>query len=243
MRLSLLDSLRGITIIEMLVFHILYDLNVVYGANTDWPFFSSVHYWQQQILLGFIFVSGMSFNLMSASKRLTNGIKLLVLGGVITLATTIYMPTESIYYGTLTFLGLALLLSYALEKKHFLTDFSVKAGLLACLLCFFITYKVQSGIIAVAGIEIGRWPNWLYEYNFALLGFPGDTFLSADYVPLLPHIFMYWLGYFAFRYLAKQNPQSLVLGDCRVLKCLGKHSLAIYLLHQPLFLALLSLFR
>lgn len=241
MRLSLLDCLRGFAIVEMMAFHILYDINVVYGVNPDWPFLSSVHFWQQQVLLLFVFVSGMSFNLMSVKKQWLNALKLLTLGLLITLITCNIIPTESIYYGILSFLGFALLISNTLEYKHLLTLTSPIWGMTICSFLFLLTYSVQTGTIKLCGLVVGNWPTCLYDYNLAVLGFAGENFQSADYVPLLPHIFMYWLGYFSYRLIMQRCKAVLSYGNIPVLKCLGKHSLLIYLLHQPLLLAILKL--
>ncbi len=78
------------------------------------------------------------------------------------------------------------------------------------------------------------------------LGLPWKGFISSDYFPLLPNLGYFLLGAFLGRTLYK-NKESLlpnVSTDNPVIRFLllcGKHSLWIYLLHQPVLSAVFSL--
>ena len=70
------------------------------------------------------------------------------------------------------------------------------------------------------------------------LTFPG--FATADYFPLLPHLGFFLLGAFLGRTLYRKQesllPRAPVGNPMIRFACFcGRHSLAIYLLHQPVF--------
>ena len=57
-RLRLVDGLRGLTIVSMVIYHLLYDLYIIYGLDPDWAAHTGVRLWQQSICWVFIFISG-----------------------------------------------------------------------------------------------------------------------------------------------------------------------------------------
>ena len=71
-----------------------------------------------------------------------------------------------------------------------------------------------------------------------ILGFPDENFFSTDYVPILPHIFMYWLGC-GFYSILKERRVQLEYCPSKCLAAIGKHGLIIYLVHQPLLLGVI----
>ena len=78
--------------------------------------------------------------------------------------------------------------------------------------------------------------SWLYP-----LGFPNAAFTSADYFPLLPWFFLFCAGYFLWSLLDKSpRAKELLQPGLRPLSFLGRHSLAIYLIHQPALMAVFS---
>ncbi len=57
-RYCLVDGIRGIAIVNMAVFHFLYDVFIVYGKDPLWYGLPAIHIWQQMICQTFIFISG-----------------------------------------------------------------------------------------------------------------------------------------------------------------------------------------
>lgn len=74
----------------------------------------------------------------------------------------------------------------------------------------------------------------------AFWGFPPRDFYSADYFPLIP-----WWGLFGFAaalgalWLKKGSVPDLLKKDAPFLRTLGRKSLWIYLLHQPVIMGVL----
>lgn len=244
-RLQFIDCLRGFAVVIMIVFHICYDINEISLQNRDWPYYPEIRFWQQCIVLSFILISGLSYRLMSHEKRLKQGLKLLVAGELITLCMHFFMPQEQIIFGIITFLGWAVLLSSLLDRLFckYLKYIPLEMGMVACAIAFVLTYTVQTGILKLGPWVVTSWPDFLYEQNLYFLGFPDDAFFSTDYVPLLPHIFMYWLGCVGYRLIEMHKPQLLNYSFMPFLAILGRNSLVIYLIHQPILLGIILAFN
>lgn len=235
-RLHLLDALRGFAIINVVIYHFLYDYYVVSGLDPYWDAGLAVRVWQRLGCGLFVVIAGMAFHMSSGNLR--RGLQLNLLGLVITAVTYFVMPSQVIYYGILNFFGCALWLTALLAPC--LKRVPARAGMAVCVALYLLTMNVRGGDAAILGVLLWQWPAWLYSSDaFALLGFHSSSFHSADYVPLLPHIFLLWLGWYAYGWLV-QNKLCGILktGNIRVLTLPGRHSLAIYLIHQPLLFAL-----
>ena len=234
-RYHLLDALRGFAIYHVIIFHFLYDVYVVYGLNLDWPYQTWVHLWQRNGCGLFVLVSGMVFAL--GRNTFKRGLQLQILGLFITLATYFFAPSEVIYYGILTFFGSAMWL--ALLLKGFLQCVPAIFGMLASVVCYVLTKDVATGVASFFGRKLFEFPEWLYQNYFAILGFHGNDFYSSDYVPLLPHIFLFWFGMYLFAWLRERNLTHLLTGgNYKIFTWPGTHSLEIYILHQPILMGL-----
>ena len=60
-RLALLDSLRGLTLISMILYHACWDAVYLLGANWPWYGSRAAYIWQQSICWTFIMLSGFRF--------------------------------------------------------------------------------------------------------------------------------------------------------------------------------------
>lgn len=84
-------------------------------------------------------------------------------------------------------------------------------------------------------------PQALYAgYTTAYLGFMPKSFFSTDYFPLLPWLFLFWAGYFLHHLLGRERLAPLRRSVCPPLGWMGRHSLVLYLLHQPVILGVLT---
>ena len=159
-------------------------------------------------------------------------VKLIGTGVLITLFTYFFMPSLVIYYGIIFFLGVAALITAGLHK--ILKGRFAVWGLLISLVLFVVFYSVSSGTLNLFFTQF-QLPESLYSTNWLVfLGFPNEGFYSSDYFGVLPWIFMYFAGYFAYNIL-KDKISKISIFYLRIpfLEFCGRHSYIIYLVHQP----------
>ena len=229
-----LDTLRGMTLVSMMVYHACWDL--VYLFRQDWAWYRSfgAHLWQQSICWTFILLSGYCFHL--GHHRLRRG--LLSLGGGALVSAVSQVAGSPIHWGVLTLLGAAALLTIPLDPL--LRRLPARAGLAGSFCLFFLLREVNQGYLGFEGAALLTLPaDWYQNSLTALLGFPGPDFFSADYFSLLPWLFLFWTGYFLYRLRPEGEGRDLRLP---LVTTLGRHSLVAYLLHQPLIYGVLWMF-
>ena len=217
-----LDAFRGICVLGMVAVHFVYDLTELYGI-IDWKapdWFLFVQNWGGLLFLG---LSGICVTLGSRSVR--RGA--IVLGcGLIVSAVT---------WGMYEFMDF---------HKSIIIYFGVLHCLGICMLLWPLVKKCPAWLLALLGIAItaaGLWADgqtvenqWLFPFGLTARGFE-----SSDYFPLLPNFGYFLLGAALGRViyrekrtlLPKVNEQNAIL---RFLQFCGRHSLWIYLLHQPI---------
>lgn len=238
-RYHLIDSLRGILVIAMIIYHTMFDV-AVFTNNYSLLFDTGAHIFQQCICWGFILLSGMCSAI--GKRHLRRG--LMVLGGaaIVSFVSYTFMPSQGINFGILAFLGSAMLLMVPLDKL--LEKTYAPFGFLLCFVFFLLTKNVPDGNLGFEGLVFVNLPDFLYQnYVTAYLGFPPRGFMSGDYFPLIPWIFLYVAGYFLWKHFGKKEwLQKPLTFRIPVLSFIGRHSLLIYLLHQPVCYALVYLF-
>ena len=220
MRYLLLDTLRGFSLVSMILYHICWDLVHMYGF--DWPWFMKTqgYLWQQSICWLFIFVSGFCQGLKRDERTLSSackrGLVIMVSGLLVTAATLVFAPEAKIIFGVLFFLG----------------------------------FSINEGNLGFETIILCRLPDFLYEHGLlgSFLGLQDKNFSSADYFSFIPWYFLFIKGYFICRNLLQKRETKGLSGlpavftkGIPVLETLGQHSLLVYLLHQPVILLILSL--
>ena len=228
-RLALLDAIRGFVLVNMIAYHLLYDLVALFGVRLDWYWAWPGRLWQQMIVGSFIFISGFSSQLSHKNGR--RGWLLLGCGMLLSLVTWAVMPDQLIRFGVLHFLGIAALL-WAFAGRWINR---IPAGVLFCsgLFFFLMTRGTQNGSCVFGLLQL---PTGLYQSRWLFpLGFPGPGFHSSDYVPLLPWIFLYLAGTAAER-MVRRSPAALQLLTPKIpfLSFWGSRTLIVYLVHQPI---------
>lgn len=236
---GLLDTVRGICIISMVAYHGMYDLVNILGLPFGWYNRWPGYLWQQSICWTFILLSGMCWQL--SRHHLRRGLLLVGCETAITLVILVVMPSQRILYGVLCLLGLSTLLMIPLDKLF--RNLPPWAGLIGALLLFGVTRNVSRGSLGFEGLVFCQLPEFLYTSDlFAVVGFHSPTFWSTDYFPLLPWFFLFCAGYFLWSLLDRsEKAKALLQPGLRPLSFLGRHSLVIYLAHQPVLMGLVTL--
>lgn len=235
-RLGTLDSVRGITLISMILYHFCWDLKFIAGFDMPWYSSYGAFLWQQSICWTFIILSGFC---MGLSKRpLKRGIIISLAGIIITAVTFFVMGDEAVIFGVLTLIGAAMIITALMENV--LSRIPPEIGLAAALILFAVTRYLKDGYIGLFRLRLMDIPVFLYRnYLTAFIGLPQAFFRSSDYFPLIPWIFLFWAGYFLFGIIRKRAllkrgskwPEAFYI-NIPGAAFMGRHSLEIYMLHQ-----------
>lgn len=238
-----LDGIRGLALLNMIAYHAVWDLVYLFGFDLQWYQSESAYIWQQCICHTFIFLSGFCEPL--GKKKLKRGVTVFSLGFLIVLATLIAMPQNRVRFGVLTLIGSCMLLMIPAEKV--LRKCRPVYGLIFSIALFLLTRNINHGYLGFANWNLLPLPdNWYHNFVTTYLGFPMPGFYSTDYFSLLPWIFLYTAGYFTHRLFAHCKLLThLESSKSKTLEWFGRHSLGLYMIHQPLlyflFAAVLAL--
>ena len=245
-RLHLLDTIRGLTLVSMILYHACWDAVYIVGAN--WPWYNSRggYLWQQSICWTFILLSG--FCVPLSKRLLRRGLVVFGAGALVMLVTGIVLPEARVVFGVLTLIGSCMLLMIPVRRA--LGDATDKrgvavAGFVLSFALFALLKDINSGMIGTGMLHriVPAFPLWtvsvpagLYRNLLtAYLGFPPAGFYSTDYFSLLPWSFLYLSGYFLhfiFKHAGILDLEIMKKG-IRPFSFMGRNSLIIYLLHQP----------
>ena len=190
----------------------------------------------------FIVISGISSRLSHNNTR--RGLKLLCVALALTVITVVILPLikidgAEIYFGILHLLSLSMLIFSAIRAGC--DKINPILGMCLCILLYAFTYGVSARYVGFVGIKTFALPDVLYRTNYFMpLGFFNSSFYSADYFPLLPHLFMFLAGTFLGIYAANGKfPAFTYRQRSKALCFLGRHALIIYIAHQPVIYGIL----
>jgi uncharacterized membrane protein len=266
-RLWEIDGTRGVAIIMMVIFHTVFDLSFfsLYPVDVATGFWRYFAYATASL---FLFVVGVSlvvsharaaetlsgFRLMK--KFLLRGAGIFALGLLVTLATWIYLGQGFVIFGILHLIGISVMLSpffFRFRKFNFIL------GVLCILFGLFVVSGLGPVYLQAFGIEpAGSWSvgstpliSWstagtIVSVILLPFGIHSPAFWSVDYTPLFPWFGMVLVGLGAGEYLYAGGVRQFSIRPLpeyisRPLTFLGRHSLVIYLLHQPVIILLLGL--
>jgi uncharacterized membrane protein len=214
-----IDFLRGIALILMIIFHIAWDLNEFYNFPIE---YSSGYMYCVGKAAAFLFIVITGISCTFSKNNFKRAIKILLVAMGITAATFIYDNETFIIFGILHFLGISILLYPLIEKRN-------KVFLL-----------LFGTIVIIAGQILLTIP---MTHNFFLpFGLTSPDYYPLDYFPLLPYFGLFLYGVFLAKvfYPIKRSIFNFELPK-NPISFFGKHTLVIYVLHQPIILAVLYL--
>lgn len=238
-RENLIDALRGAAVVSMVLFHFCYDVCMILGRDPAWYERRPAFLWQQSICWSFILISGYVWR-RGRRHSLRRGLILNLCGALVTLVTWLVFPREAVWFGILTFLGCAALLLIPLDRlrggERPVLGFAVSA------LLFALLRHLADGWVGLGPLRIALPEAWYACRLLTPLGLPFPDFRSGDYYPLLPWFCLYLCGYYLQPLLRRSSRwRELAAMKLEPLGWIGRRSLWIYLLHQPLCLALAKL--
>jgi len=229
-----IDMIRGIAILMMIFFHTVFDLSFFRVTAIDvsagfWKYFAF------STATLFLLIVGISLTMSHARatpslsgyqlarKFLYRGAGIFLLGLLVTAGTWLYLKEGFIVFGILHLIGISVIISPLFFRFKM---FNVVLGLFFIVIGYFLA--------TVSG------PIWLLP-----LGIHPDTFWSVDYEPVFPWTGIVLLGMGFGEYLYPGGVRKFTLPPIpaffiRPLASLGRYSLIIYLVHQPVILLLLA---
>lgn len=237
-RIGFVDEVRGFAILCMVVYHTWFDLVQIFGVNLPFLFTPQMNFIRDLFAGLFIFISGSACRL--SRNNLKRGIICFCGGLILTAATFIAMPEEKILFGILHFLGISMILFALLQKLLDKIKFPI-IGMLLFSLLFVLTCNVKDGVLSLGSLFSVKLPGALYQTNYLFpLGFHNGEFFSSDYFPLIPWLFIFLVGsYFGILLVKRRLPRFFYKDHVKFLSFVGRNTLLIYLLHQPVIYGIL----
>jgi len=225
-RIQIIDALRGLAVVLMVIHHFLYNLVYFLGAP-EWlftnPVFDVLHYTFAGL---FIFLSGVSSRFSRSNIR--RGLIVIAVAMVIT-AVTYYMKMP-IWFGVLHLLGFSMVF-FGLTRKFW--DLIPRKAAPVIFIALIVIGAIATAHPVYAGASA-----WLRNV-VSILGWPQPGFVSFDYFPLLPWLFVFLLGTWAGLYIAERKlPGWFYEAEFPVFPAIGRKALIVYILHQPVLYAL-----
>jgi len=227
------DAARGVAIVMMVVYHLTYDLDAFggYGIESTSGFLA---WFADATASAFLLLVGVSLAISYSragggnglfAKYLRRGLRILAYGMALTVVFFV-MHLGVVAFGILHLIGLSIILAYPLLKYRF-------ANLVLGLCVIAVGWYMRAQAISSES-------PWLLP-----LGVVPENVFMPDYRPLFPWFGVVLLGLFAGNVLYGGGRRPAMVAKrapvvARPLLPLGSNSLFIYLIHQPILVALLA---
>src|SRR5215216_5948023 len=228
------DAARGVAIAMMVVYHLVYDLDNFGGYGIEstsgfWAYFADATASAFLVLVGISLA--ISYSRAGArgrslfGKYLRRGLRIFAYGMALTIGF-LALGMGVVAFGILHLIGVSIILAYPLLR-----------------------YRLPNLLLGVSVIAVGWYMRaqdvssvspWLLP-----LGVVPENVFMPDYRPLFPWFGVVLLGLFAGNVLygGGKRPAVVTNGAPALVKPLlplGRNSLFIYLIHQPIVIALLA---
>lgn len=228
-RLLTVDVLKTAALVCMIVFHFTYDLEL-FGyiplgtmAQAPWVAFA------RGIAGSFLFLAGVSLSLAHFPYIRWTGFlrRLIILTAAalaISVATYFAVPDRFIYFGILHVISLSSLAGLLFLRMR-LALVLLSAVLVFMLPSFFRTEALNTPFLTWIGLST-QWSS------------------SLDFEPFFPWFSPFLLGIFCARLMRhfgflERAPKATVSAPVEIIHAVSRNSLAIYLLHQPILIAVI----
>jgi len=232
-----LDLLRGFAISCMVFFHIIWDLDYFGILQLNKTMYNFNVFFQVLFLTLVGITLSIKNNriqdrlLKSYNNVIYHGLWIFSLGMIITTVTLLFMPDRPVIFGILHCIGLSIVLSTLFLR--------------------FKTYNLLFGFsIIFIGLIIGHYNLANPTFIHLMIGLHQTNVwkYTIDYFPLLPWFGVSLIGIGVGNILYRDNKRSFKIPNIlhyrpvTLISWIGKHSLLIYLFHQPLIAGVLFLF-
>lgn len=231
-RYAIFDALRGIALLAMFAFHFSFDLNYFGLIRQNFyndPFWTGS---RTLILSSFLLLVGISLALANQDEIRWSAVwrrfgQIAVCAALVSIGSYLMFPKSWIWFGVLHHAAVASLLGLAFLRLEWA---NLVLGL--ALVLFGATVKIS--LFDAPTLQ------WIGLMTF-------KPFTTEDYVPMLPWFGIVLLGiFFGNRFLSGDfallkiwRPEN---GALRVLTFAGRHTLVLYIVHQPILVGLIQLF-
>lgn len=237
-RLWEIDFLRGIAIILMIIFHFIYDLN--HFSITHYRLWIGPFAYTSSIIASvFVILVGISLTIFLNRKKedvpikqirlqlIKRGMKIFSLGLLITVVSYLIIPERFVIFGILHCIGVCIMLSIP-----------------------FLRYTWQNFLLGSLIIIFGLYLR-LFTFDFSYLlpfGFLPPKYFTIDYFPLLPWFGAVLMGIALGNILYPNGQRRIHLPDhssvgiLQKICFMGRHSLHIYFIHQPVLVSFIFLY-
>ncbi len=237
-RFGLLDQARGLALVAMIIYHGLWD-GFQFGLLVWTPERDAAMRLAAQIIAGsFLTISGLSLALAATTRSepllLSRSFwkrTIIVAGAAVLVSATsfIVLPQAPIYFGILHHIALASVVIALVAHHH-----PFLAATIAAVVLIINGYVAESALNHPATI-------WL--------GLGTQTPVTADWVPAFPWLAAGLLGFaigkqILLPWLRSRPPSTQPKARPRdPLTWMGRHSLIIYLIHQPILIGLIYAYQ
>ncbi|MBQ7095135.1 MAG: DUF1624 domain-containing protein [Clostridia bacterium] len=232
-RVYFLDWIRGIAVLGMILHHGLFAIEVVsyfFGRPVEFQILDTWAFWvlQELFVAVFLLISGIC---TAFSKNvLRRGCMVAAAALLITLVTGLLLPGFGVY-GLEIWFGILHLFGFSMLTYGLFTCRKKWVPITAAFALFFVLLLTVT--FADSGFSM-----WIR----AFLGFPFEGFLSADYYPILPYFLVFLAGTFMGPAVRDhQLPARFYTIRIKPLEWIGRHSLWIYIAHQPIIFGIIAL--
>ena len=225
-RFAALDMARGLALGAMVAYHFSWDL--AWFGLVEWPVATSAgwQFFARAIAASFLMIVGISFAVATARglRRVAFWRRLVVIvaaAGAISFITMLVLPDAPIRFGILHAIAASSVILLGIRHAPTALIALMAVGLWA---------------LAFLG-PVSAAPYWLFW-----TGMIADPPASVDFVPVVPWAGFACAGLALGRWLMPRLPERLWAWQphhlpARLVTLAGRHSLLVYLLHQPALVA------